>query len=99
MIPDKIQLAGIEIATIYDDNLVNKKSVIGEARYSEQTIVIDNKAADINITQQAYFHELTHWILYILNENELRCNEKFVDLFSHLLYQALKTAKYQESEK
>jgi hypothetical protein len=30
-----------------------------------------------------------------MNEDELRNNEKIVDLFSHFLYQALVTAKHE----
>ena len=94
-IPKAIQLAGINIEIIKDNKLVKEKKVIGEARYSEQSIVIDTEAAPADITEQAFFHELTHWILYVMNEDELRNNEKHVDLFGHLLYQAIKTAGYR----
>lgn len=36
-----------------------------------------------------YLHELTHFILYLMGENELTNNEKFIETFSHLLHQAL----------
>ena len=33
-----------------------------------------------------------------MNEEELRNNEKLVDLFAHFLYQALVTARYEPEE-
>ncbi len=42
-----------------------------------------------------FCHELVHIMLYFAGEHELRNNEKFVDVFSGLLHQALTTAVYE----
>lgn len=96
-IPIKVTLAGIDIHVVRDKTLVERKKVIGEASYSDQKIFIDLTKAPIQSTEQAYYHELIHWILFILNEHDLRSNEKFVDTFGHLLYQAISSAVYEDT--
>ena len=51
-------------------------------------IALDTSTLNKQSTVQTYFHELTHWILYIMNENDLRNNEKVVDVFATFLHQA-----------
>jgi hypothetical protein len=89
-IPRHIELGGIVITVELDPTLHQSKGMIGEARYAEQKIVIDPSVAPLDTTAEAYLHELCHYILFIMNENELRNNEKYVDIFAHFLYQALK---------
>lgn len=43
-------------------------------------------------TEQTFYHELMHAILTAMN-HKLNTNEPFIDMFSGLLHQALKTAK------
>ncbi len=95
VIPRSFMLGGLTINVVRDDDLVNSRSIIGEARYHEQTIRIDTSVAPRQTVEQSFFHELTHWIFFIMNEDELRNNEKLVDLFAHFLYQALMTATYE----
>lgn len=40
---------------------------------------------------QTFFHELTHAVLDAMGEDKLNENEQFIDAFSNLFYQALKT--------
>ena len=40
---------------------------------------------------QTFFHELTHAVLDAIGEDELNENEQFIDAFSNVFYQALKT--------
>ena len=93
----RFELAGIPIEVIKEIGLVDRKSIIGEARYSKQQIAIDPNAAPKETTEQSLWHELVHWCLYIMGEDELRTNEKFVDLFAHLLYQYDTSKVYDET--
>jgi hypothetical protein len=97
-IPKRFQLAGLEVTVEEDGTLVANKSVIGEARYAAQKILIDKTAASKELTTQSFLHEVTHWILYVMGEEELRNNEKFVDLFAQFWYQYEKT-KEMDTEK
>ncbi len=94
LIPSSFMLGGLTIDVVRDDTMVRTKSMIGEAHYAQQLIRLDTSAAPRQTVEQAFFHELTHWIFFLLNEDKLRNNEKLVDLFAHFLYQALATAKY-----
>ncbi len=92
-IPKEVTLAGIPIKTIFDNTLIKEHNIIGKADYEHQEIVIDTSVAPRETTEQAYLHELVHYILYIMGKHDLRNDEAFVDLFAHLLYQAKETAK------
>ena len=93
-IPNQIQLAGIVIDIVCDGTMVQKQSKIGDARYCEQVIVMDQTAAPTDTTEQAFWHELMHWILFIMNRDDLRNDETFVDISAHLLYQAVKSGGF-----
>jgi len=88
IIPDSFMLGGLQIEVQFDPSLCRNRKVLGEARYPAQQIVLDPSVSGLQQLEQAYYHELTHWILFIMNETDLRNNEKFVDLFAHFLYQA-----------
>ena len=88
IIPKSFWLGGLQIDVTYDENLYKNRKIVGEARYPSQSITLDSVVLNKQLTEQNYFHELTHWILYVMNEDELRNNEKFVDLFAHFLCQA-----------
>lgn len=51
---------------------------------------------DLSEQQQehTFYHELVHAILDTMGEEELSDNEKFVDIFSGLLHQSIKTSEY-----
>lgn len=91
VIPTSFWLGGIKIDVVYDDTLVKTRQVIAEAQYGRQRILLDPSATPLQTIEQSYLHELVHWIFYIMGEDELRNNERIVDLFAHLLYQARMT--------
>lgn len=88
MIPKQIQLAGFTIKIELVDDLYKKKQRIAEADYANHRIVIDRTMIPIAGMRQSYYHELMHYVFFILNEDELRTNEKLIDTIAHLLHQA-----------
>jgi hypothetical protein len=97
-IPKSFTLAGLKIDVIREDDLILERKLIGEARYSKQQIAIDTKNAPRETTEQSFLHEVIHWCFYVLNEPELRDNEKLVDTLAHLLYQFENTKEPYEAE-
>ena len=96
-IPKEFNLFGHVIKVEYDKDLANKHQTVGFAVYRENKIQL--QAESKHITQktdveQAFLHEAVHLILNQMGENELRDNEKFVDVLASLLHQMLVTAKY-----
>ena len=91
-IPKSFQLGGLTIDISYQKKLTEEGLMLGAADYVAQKILLDPTFTKIQTVEQAYFHELTHWILSVMGESELCSNEKFVDVFAHFLYQALTTA-------
>lgn len=96
LIPKSFNLGGLTVNVEFDDNLCKNKKMIGEAQYHMLRIVLDTVTTKHQMIEQCFYHKLVHWILYVMNEDELRNNEKFVDVFSQFLYQSVITAK-QES--
>lgn len=88
IIPKSFWLGGLQIDVSYDENLYKNRKIVGEARYPSQSITLDSVVLSKQLTEQNFFHELTHWILYVMNEDDLRNNEKFVDVFAYFLHQA-----------
>ncbi len=88
IIPDSFWLGGLQIDVSYDENLYKNRKIVGEARYPSQSIFLDSVVLNKQSTEQSFYHELTHWILYMMNEDDLRNNEKFVDVFATFLHQA-----------
>jgi len=92
IIPQSFQLGGLTIDVLFQEKIAKNAGMIGVADYAVQQIRLDPTIATKQTTEQAYFHELTHWILFTMGEAELCNSEKFVDVFAHFLYQALKTS-------
>ena len=94
-VPQNFELGGLTIDVVEDNTLVATSGFIGQAIYQYQQIKLDKSASPTESIEQAFLHELTHWILYMMNEEDLRSNEKFVDLFAHFMYQSLKTSGFK----
>ncbi len=94
-IPKEFKLAGKKIKVEFVDDLKNEEDAIGAAVYRRNIIRIQTPSETTPIpkesVEQTFFHELVHFILHEIGEDELRDNERFVTSFSGLLHQAIKT--------
>ncbi len=97
-IPVEFELFGQTVEIIWDKELNNRDNANGLANYRYSRIELQPNTDTIKITdemiEQTYLHEVTHFILDAIGEDELRSNEKFVDTFSKALHQVLKTSKF-----
>jgi hypothetical protein len=97
MIPKSFQILGHTVKVEHKE-YVDFGANEGSSEHLKLKIEVAKKdtKGDIPLTVQehTYFHELTHMILDNMGEGELSSNEKFVDTFSALLHQAIKTSKY-----
>lgn len=91
IIPKSFWLGGLKINVDFDNTMVKMKRCIGEANYSKQLIKLDPSVAPLQTLEQSFYHELVHWIFFVMGEEELRNNERVVDLFAQFLYQARMT--------
>lgn len=94
--PCRFNLLGQEITVEYSASLMDKEDAKGIALYRENKIVLQNDTPGIFRSEDQvmaiFYHEMVHWILHMMND-EKRDDEKFVDLFSGFLHQALSTLK------
>ena len=99
-IPTSFQLFGQTIRVEMVEDLLENEDATGVALYRKNMIQLQCPSAACNrppVQAEATFcHELMHWIFYVIGEDELRKNEKLVDLIGRLLHQALSTMVYED---
>lgn len=95
-IPKTVQILGHTITVEYDQDLMLNESAYGMAHFNENRIVLQSpgKKVALSIMRQTFYHELTHFMLFYMN-NELYMDEKFVDDFGQILHQVMTTASYK----
>jgi len=97
-IPNRFKLGGQTIEVSFDPMLVTKEDNLGHACYRTNELVLQPHTEAVPRTteqiDQVFFHEITHFILNKMGEDELAANEKFVDLFGTFLHQMIQTAEY-----
>ena len=93
LIPRSFWLYGQHITVEWTDHLVEDADSVGEALYRKNLIRLQRNNAGVERPQtqmeSTFCHELVHFILCLMDEDDLRKNEKFVEYFSRLLHQAL----------
>ena len=94
-IPKKFKLFGNEIKVIVSEDL-KKSNKYGETHYNKNEIriasdIYEEKSIELDLT---LYHELIHMILGKMSEFEKSDDEKFVQTFAELLYQAITTMEY-----
>jgi predicted Zn-dependent protease with MMP-like domain len=96
-VPKTIKIVGRNYSVVLDKELTNKTDNVGEVNYRYNRILIQSSVDGQPVQEQdikvTLLHEITHCILFAMEENDLRCNEKFVGAFSEILYQVLKDNK------
>lgn len=90
-IPKQIELGGLTITTkLLTEEGEGEKNTIGKADYKNLQIIIDTTlGVHEKHLEQIYYHELCHWIFYVMDEHEMQKNEKLIEVFSHFLYQSI----------
>ncbi|HPQ79380.1 MAG TPA: hypothetical protein PLG47_02940 [Candidatus Dojkabacteria bacterium] len=98
MIPTSFNLLGHTVNVVFDDKSMDDKNALGCCSPTLNTITLTNKngidTLPQDVIEHTYWHEVVHFILKTMGEEELYKNEKFVDLFAALLHQILKTSNY-----
>jgi hypothetical protein len=97
-IPTSFWLYGQKITVRFDPFLSDTTDCVGESRYRINEIVLQPHTEGIarleSKIEQTFLHEVMHFILQNLGEEELRSNEKLIDSMAQLLHQMLTTAHY-----
>ena len=96
--PMAFQLFGHTINVEYSNNLIREHDSYGLANYRTTRIELqtcDAAGAERNIKEieSTFCHELAHWMLHFMGEEELGENEKFTGLLGNMIHQALSTIK------
>lgn len=82
----RVCMMGHTVKVRYKKGLLDQ-GTLGQARFEENEIWIDAGISSAELERQTLWHELVHWIFYLISEKELCYNEKLVDLTGQLLFQ------------
>ena len=97
-LPTSFLLHGQRINLVQVDHIGSENGTLGEARLAKNEIAIQTNANGFTRIptqiEQTFMHELVHFILHHMGQDELCSEEQFVDGFSHLLHQAFSTMEY-----
>ena len=97
LIPTELTLGALTY-NITEVDLLEDNTGLGEVISSLGKINLANtwrgEFVPQNLKERTYFHELTHAILDEIGYHKLSGDEKFIEAFSLLLHQAMKTSKY-----
>ncbi len=97
-LPKRFKLFSTTIDVSFDNKLLNEKHMYGFCDYGSCKIVLSDVEGETPLTNDrildTFYHERTYAILDAMNETKLSNNEKFVDVFSKLLRQAIETSEY-----
>ena len=94
-LPMVIDIAGIKITVeeVKQLNKVKNKMTVGMSDYPNQKIILNTQDLGIDLLNQALYHEMLHWIFFLLNEFEICNNEKLIDSAALLLHDSMKSFK------
>ena len=96
-IPDKIELLGSVIKTVYDQQVLEEFKQLAQWNINFNEIRLKKRHEDRNLDNDClfenYIHELIHAMLDKLKYGKLSGDEQFVEQFSGLLVQVLKQLK------
>lgn len=104
MIPSSFQLGSQIIRVKYDDTIVAQHNAAGMCDYQQNTITLvtaDNPSFPVNPDRllQIFWHEVSHFVLASMGQEELRDNEAFCDLLGDRLCQIVKSISYEKKGK
>jgi hypothetical protein len=97
-IPKRFKLYGHTIEVEWDSMLAHREDARGLAVYREGKILLQPSTGSNPMPQshieQAFCHELTHFLFSMAGYEEDRANEEKIERVSNLLHQAFTTAEY-----
>jgi len=94
-IPKSIELGQRLISTILDGGLIYNTDDAGQAiyRHNEIKLQAQGESSPIPDSSRAeiYWHEVAHWLMFMMQEDELRKNEAFCSRLGIYLQQIYNT--------
>jgi len=79
------------------DDLQHDKDAFGTANFRDNKICLQRPTKTQPLPkdkmEHIFFHELAHWIMHTMGQQDLMVDEVFIDNLGGLLYQSIKTSK------
>jgi predicted SprT family Zn-dependent metalloprotease len=95
--PKKLSILGSDWKIKYQTDVIDKYGAYGMCYFEQHLILIQRPTRKYPLTEAfieaTIFHELSHVLLYTMNEEQLNQDEKFVELMGLCLHHMIKTLK------
>jgi len=96
-IPKQFELMGQTVYVEWVDDLQHDKDAFGTANFRDNKICLQRPTKTQPLPkdkmEHIFFHELAHWIMHTMGQQDLMVDEVFIDNLGGLLYQSIKTSK------
>lgn len=96
-VPDKIQILGSEIKTVYEERLLEELSLTGQTNPTFNEIrlrkTVDSREVGDDKKFETWFHEVLHTTLSKIGYDGLSDDETFVTGLSNVLVQIIRQLK------
>ena len=97
LIPKSFELGGVKWSVVKDNSIDYTDNATGLCELYKHKISLSDKVNNVDLssekTEQSFYHELVHSILYTMHYTELNKDEDFVDRFGTMLHQYMKSKK------
>lgn len=90
-LPREFSIMGCKVTIEYEKSLNENMGIVFPD--AGKIKVVKNNLIPRDSTEASVFHEMAHYILFIMNETKLYANEKFVDSLGRILHQIWLTLK------
>ena len=96
-IPKRFKLFGQTIEVEFDSDLAFKDDDVGQACYRENKIKLQEPEKDRPLEQieSIFWHEVVHFICFVLGYHDQRTDEAFVNRFGNAIHQIISTMEYK----
>ncbi len=96
-IPKQFEFMGHMIFTVVSDKINDEQGSVACAIFPRNCIYIRKPSSlyCLELIESSYYHEKSHFKMYLMGENDLNANEKFIDTDGNLEYQFIKTSGFR----
>jgi len=102
-IPNKIKIFDQVVRVKFDNEYCNANDVLGQSNLDHNKIILcdefDEEKLPKSMIEKVFFHELSHFIIWMIKRGKTTYDEVFVDNLSTILYNIMSNNKFHEEEK
>lgn len=97
LVPKSFDLAGAKWSVVYKEGM-QKGGALGQTHPNSFEIWLDKSIVPEDLKAITFYHELFHAMFHTLGKTELYQDEALVDTLGSLMWQVIKTSKFDKEK-